>query len=320
MQWKPVPGAIRYQVQESFNDFASSRNFFTTKLAHKVDHRVSARTRVEVRVTAEVNSIVTALDTVVTPSIPSCTAAISFDLEPDAAFRTLTKRVIFPLVGSTPGAQGGRFKTSLRVVASAPAQSGRIVFHPAGQAASDGDPAIVYSFQSTGDTREFDDVVAEMGQSGIGSLDIVPDGENVPHVTARLFNDTPGGTFGTDAFPIYPFNYLRADAFSVAVPDSRFRLNVGFRTLTDVALTVLIYGADKRLRDFREYRFPAGWMQMTGASALAGTDMGPGESMTLTFGGAVIPFYTLTENRTNDPTLVVVEPRARSINVGAYVD
>ena len=162
-----------------------------------------------------------------------------------------------------------------------------------------------------------------MGQSGIGSLDVVPDEAGdpiVPLAEARLFNDTASGTFGTQAMPAFPADYLHGVGLKLAAPDSRFRMNIGFRALTDASVTVLITGVDGRLRDFRELRFPAGWMQMTGAAELAGSELKQGESMTLSFGGAVVPFYTLTENRTNDPMLFVAEPTSKSLNVGKYVD
>lgn len=320
IRWKAVAGAERYQLQESFNDFSTSRNYFTEGHSFKVEHRVTAPTLVHYRVTAELSTLVAS---VAATSLPACTATIDVQLLPDAELRSLTRRIVFPLVGSTPGAFGGRFKTYLKLTGSYPMQKGRIVFHQAGRAASDSDPSIPYELKALGETREFDDIVATMGQSGIGSLDLIPDEGSepvVPLAEARLYNDTPAGTFGTQAFPAFPADYLRPASLRLAPPDSRFRMNVGFRTLTEAKVFILINGADGRLRDFRELRFPAGWMQMTGASELAGSELKVGETMTLNFTGTVVPFYTLTENRTNDPTLIVADPRTRSLNVGAYVD
>lgn len=315
---------MRYQVQESFNELLTSRNLFTEKRSFRIDHRVTAPTQVYYLVTAEVSTTVQSSPVAAAEeSLPACTARITVDLAPDPALRKLTRRIVFPLVGSTPGAFGGRFKTSLKLTASHPNQKGTIIFHPAGKAASDGDPSIAYDLNTPGDTRVFDDVVAEMGQSGIGSLDIVPD-ENgdpfVPVAEGRLYNDTVNGTFGTQALPAFPMDYLRPAGMKLTPPDARFRMNVGFRTLTDASITILITGTDGRLRDFRELRFPAGWMQMTGVSELAGSELKAGESMSLVFGGAIVPFYTLTENRTNDPMLFVGDPVSRSLNVGKYVD
>jgi len=319
IRWNAVPGAERYQIQESFNELASSRNYFTLGQSFKVDHRVTAPTQASYQVTAEVSTLAAAVPV----SNAACTARITVDLAPDAALQKITRRIVFPLVGSTAGAFGGRFRTSLKLTGSNPNQKGTIVFHPASRAAADGDPSIAYDLVTPGDTKFFDDVVAEMGQSGIGSLDIIPDAAGdpiVPLAEARLYNDTSSGTFGTQAAPAFPADYLRSPGLKLTAPDPRFRMNVGFRALTDTTITILISGTDGRLRDFRELKFPAGWMQMTGVAELAGSELKPGESMTLGFSGVAIPFYTLTENRTNDPMLFVAEPVAKSLNVGKYVD
>src|SRR5262245_61925366 len=87
------------------------------------------------------------------------------------------KKGIIPLVGSTAGLNGASFKTSLRIEAISDAY-GKIVFHPLGQVARDDDPSIPYSFPHVvspiTDYIQFDDIVAAMGQSGLGSLDIIP--------------------------------------------------------------------------------------------------------------------------------------------------
>jgi hypothetical protein len=320
IRWNPVPGADRYEVQESFNELATSRNFFTLRQSIAVAHRVTAPTTVFYRVYADISPQV---QSTAGEGVPGCTATISIQLQPDPELRRITRRVVFPLVGSTPGAFGGRFKTSLTLTATSTRQKGRLVFHPASKAASDSDPSIAYSLEVPGDTRSFDDVVAEMGQSGIGSLDVVPDeaGEPiVPLAEARLFNDTAGGTFGTQAFAVFPSDYLHPAGVRLTPPDPRFRMNVGFRALGAASVTVLIHDSDGRLRDFHQLDFPAGWMQMTGLNEVAGSELKAGETMTLGFSGAIVPFYTLTENRTNDPALVVPDAKARSFNVGAVID
>src|ERR1700756_1039341 len=88
------------------------------------------------------------------------------------------RKGIIPIVGSTAGANGAHFKTLLRIYA-APDAHGKIVFHPLGAIASDSDPAMPYSFAPNAhvvtDYLEWPDVVAAMGQSGLGTLDIIPD-------------------------------------------------------------------------------------------------------------------------------------------------
>jgi hypothetical protein len=231
--------------------------------------------------------------------------------------------VILPIVGSTAGSFGGRFKTALTLRATGGDQRGRIVFHPAGKVASDDDPSIPYTFNSSAQEISYDDIVATLGQSGIGSLDIVPAEDAVsfvPEVEARLYNDTSIGTFGTLAGPIYPYDYLRVGVMEVNIPDSRFRVNIGFRTLTDTSMRILIFNEQGTLLHFFSVSYPAGWMQMTSAADLARRALAPGQSLQVVFSGSVIPFHTITENATNDPTLVVSPAVRKSRNVGEYVD
>ena len=131
----------------------------------------------------------------------------------DAPTSTLKKGVI-PLVGSTPGLNGALFKTSLRIYA-APDAHGRIVFHPLGTIARATDPSIPYSFPPNAhvvsDFLQWDDVVAAMGQQGLGTLDIIPDangGNFLPPVITRIYNDTPNGTFGTEVPMVLPRDYF----------------------------------------------------------------------------------------------------------------
>jgi hypothetical protein len=236
------------------------------------------------------------------------------------------KKVVIPIVGSTPGANGAHFKTSLRIPAW-PGTHGRIVFHPLGAIGSDNDPTIRYSVPETAnatDFLEYDDIVAAMGQSGLGSLDIIPDpdGANfLPDVTARVYNDTPDGTFGSEEQDVFPVKYFAAPTRGVQsnetlVPamSSQYRRSIGFRTLSRASLSAIIIRkdgsrVDKALGSFRgEYT-----TMMTVedfARNLMGTTIGPDDALIVfaTGEGKAIIFYTYTDNGTNDPTVVVSPP------------
>ncbi|GAC1399742.1 MAG: hypothetical protein NVSMB68_14960 [Thermoanaerobaculia bacterium] len=318
--WDNIAGAKSYEVQESFDNFVSSRNYFVQSSPFAIHRRASAAVKAYYSVIASLPS--NALS--VGPLVEACTEAIEVTLRPDAAFRALTRKVVVPLVGSGPGANGGRFKTALTLTATTPLQRGRIVFHPAGLAGRADDPSIAYSFGSAGEVKEFDDIVPTLGASGIGSLDIVPEegvSDVVPAVEARLYNDTAGGTFGTSAKAILPFDYLQAPPLMLQVPaaGSQFRLNAGLRTLSAAHAKALIYGVNGRLRKVRDLDWPADFMTLGTVSQLIGEPLAEGESVSLFFDGAVIPFYTRTENRTNDPELFIA-PQVRSLNVGSFVE
>ncbi|MBV8519932.1 MAG: hypothetical protein JO197_21250 [Acidobacteria bacterium] len=319
LHWNAVTGATEYWIVESLGNSELLRNYTTRQNTFTIAHRSSSDGHAHYVVTAIIRAGVQSADT--DNSLDACTGAIDVELPADAAFRALTRRAVLPVVGSTAGAFGGKFKTALTLVPTAANQRGRIVFHPAGVAGSANDPSMPFAFTNA-QPLVFDDVVATMGQSGLGSIDIVPDeGAQtiLPRIEARLYNDTSLGTFGTFAEAIYPYDYLEPPSMHVPIADERFRVNVGFRTLTDVTMSVFVYAADGRLLALETGTFPADWMQMTSASDLAKRALAPGMWLEVAFGGAVIPFYTVTENRTNDPTLVVAPAQRRSADVGNYI-
>lgn len=324
LHWDRIDGATDYSVSEAYGDPVVYRRYSTRGTTFPVVHRASADATIHYTVTATIEKGIRGLeDEEPIETGDACIAAIDVEVPGDPAFRTMTRRAILPIVGSTPGSAGSKFKTSLVLRATAAEQRGRLIFHPQGQPASDSDPSIPYSFPGR-QPMILDDVVAAIGQSGIGSLDVVPDEEGssiVPSIEARLFNETSTGTFGTLAQPVYPYEYLHAPLLEVVVPESdRSRVNVGFRTITATTVRVLIYNAAGTLVSFRDASFPAGWMQMTSINDFAGKVLGPGQMIQANFSGSVIPFYTVTENSTNDPTLIVASPRPPSRNVGAYVE
>ncbi|HET7433427.1 MAG TPA: hypothetical protein VFN10_01805 [Thermoanaerobaculia bacterium] len=317
LRWNPVAGAAGFYVQETLDGVTSTTHFVQSNSIN-LPHRASVDTSIRFLVIAQIDPRTAAVQT-----FDACVEQLDTIIPADPAFRAMTRKAIVPLVGSTPGAFGGRFKTSIKLTATNSNQRGTLVFHPAGRPAADDDPSLPYNLRTPEDTFVVDDFVTQLGLSGVGSLDIIPaEGQEpvLPEIDVRLFNDTPNGTFGTNAAAVLPFDYLAPAAATIDVPEKDFRVNAGFRALSAVSLKVLIYGTDHRLRDFKDRSFPAGWVQFGSVSDLAGTTVAPGESVTLLFGGSAIPFYTLTENRTNDPTLIVPAARPASHDVGRFVE
>jgi hypothetical protein len=107
----------------------------------------------------------------------------------------------------------------------------------------------------------------------------------------------------------------------VTIPENeKSRINIGFRTLTETRMRILVYSAVGQLLSFHDVTYPAGWMQMTSANEFTGKTLQKGQVVQVQFTGSVIPFHTVTENSTNDPTLIVGAVRSSTKNVGAYVD
>lgn len=319
IRWRAITGATNYTVLELYDDLHAPVYSSTKSTFFNVTRRASGPVHVRYIVTVEVEPGVRLSE----DSSDACVGAIDITLPADPAFRKLTRRAIIPVVGSTSGAFGGKFKTALELRGDAN-EKGRLVFHPAGRAALDTDPSVPYAFTGgAGNIITYEDVVAAMGQTGLGSLDIVPDegsADRVPEATVRLYNDTTMGTFGTFTTPVLPFDYLHPRDMTVRIPDARFRANIGIRTLEETRVTVLIYTAADRLDGFKTLTFAPGWMEMKSASDFVGRALAPGQSLVLTFSGASVPFYTITENATNDPTLVLAPAVGSTRSLAAFVE
>ena len=101
----------------------------------------------------------------------------SSDAEAPAAF--------LPVVGSAAGVNTF-FRTSAQAFnPSTQLIKGKYVFHPAGRAGVASDPSMNYVY-AAGSATSIPDVLAAMGQSGLGSLDVVPSSGVPPRVIAHI--------------------------------------------------------------------------------------------------------------------------------------
>lgn len=230
-------------------------------------------------------------------------------------------RLFVPVAGSTSGAFGGKFKTSLRLSGFG---TGRIYFRRQGQFSGDErDPFIPYNLGprriDVENTIYWDDVFEAFGLSGIGALDVVPDfypgpgarGRFVASLEARVYNEASVGRFG-DLIPILEATDLFREAMSVPLHRdvlATSRINVGVRTFDEpvqVRVSVVNDGALIRLR---EIELPAHTFRHYALRELMGRDVEPEDSALFLFWHAkpVAAYYTITENTTNDAT--VLSPR-----------
>jgi len=305
LEWDRYIGAFSYKVTESRDEFFTETNYIVYSTAFAIPHRVSEATHFWYRIDAQFDP-----DHQIDGS---CHGAIEFTLQPDPQFRRMTRKAIVPIAGSTVGANGAHFRTSLQMMSNLGGQRGRIVFHPAGNA-SDSDRSIRYAFDHVRQTLQWDDVVAATGASGIGSLDIIPDDDSepaAPTITVRHYTDAASGTFGSFEPAVLPFDFLRPPPMTIAVPDAQFRLNVGFRTLTATTVQALIYDATGTLRGLTILTLPADYFTLMPIAQLI-ADARTGDTITFFCKGSVVPFYTITENATNDPAVFVPRSVASS--------
>ena len=308
VRWDPVPGAVVYFIEErSSADPLAGGRIYDTRFT---ELRISHVSTFDVRYSYTIRAL--------GPGPVECRGAVSAQTRGDAELGRVLRRGILPVAGSAPGAFGARFRTYLRLH-SVDTLSGRVIFHPAGQPASDNDPSLRYELSASHPEIVWEDVVEAMGVTGIGSIDIVPD-ENtpgqLPNADARVYNQASNGIFGDVVELIRPADFFGATPQfqQIKVPAGNFRLNVGVRAIAETVARVTVIGADgtEKARE-RERLIRAGEMLLGSVEGVYGVAVAPGDTVVITFTQPAIPFYTLTDNQTNDPLLYVQEPSDPSV-------
>jgi len=222
-------------------------------------------------------------------------------------------RAIVPVVGSTAGAHGSNFKTSLQLYnRSVREMRGSLVIRPAG-ATSDAEnrslPYVLAPHQTVG----FEDIVASAGITGLGSLDFLVEQGGVPTIVARAYND--GGETGTTGVSVPPLalkDAVNAGQMGVLIVPAdlmRFRFNIGVRTLGDGArIMVRLYDANGTIRATPgQMTFaPHSFTQQPASQLLGGQELAANQSIGFeVLEGAAIFYGTSTDNLTNDPSLQI---------------
>lgn len=243
------------------------------------------------------------------PAFIPCTWTEVVLLRGDPAIGRLVRRSYIPVVGSGPGANGAVFKTSMTMInANTEATHGKIVFRAQDVAGGNGDPEIPFTLQP-GERREFDDIVAAFGRQRLGSLDIVLDDDApdwLPLVQTRAFNlASDGATFGV-AVPQVPAVKLgEGGRATYVVPNpAKARLNIGVRTweLGGEATFYLIRADGSQVFTVKD--LPGDYFQQLPAKEWLGTEIAEGDTIVVFSLGAIV-YATLTDNRSNDPTLLI---------------
>ena len=217
-----------------------------------------------------------------------------------------------PVVGSTPGANGTFFKTSVQLHDSGSAPIvGRIVFHASGTTGSSSDPALSYSL-APGQTQSITDLLPAMGRSGLGSADIEVTSGSSPVATARVFNDAgASGTTGFTEEAIRPEEALSTGTRGVLLLPAdltAFRFNIGVRTLElGASITLTLRDAAGVVVASVPRVFPAVYhLQQPVAEFLTGLTPPPGGSVTVEIvSGSAIVYGATVDNLTGDPSLQI---------------
>jgi len=239
--------------------------------------------------------------------ISSLSPGANFRLQAQASNVPSVRVSTIPAVGALAGGFGSFFRTSLSLANPSSIQiRGKLVYHPAGRAGTDADPAFDYLILPNG-TLNYSDIVTTMGQSGLGSLDILTTASTTPIVTARVYNDNgSAGTSGAaeDAVPAGTDYYSVA---TVLIPEdlTNYRLNIGIRTITAGDLNVTVHDAVGTPQGTTVKSYVANFFEQVAATAFTGSPLPPGGRIVVTAftNKEFIVYGSVTDNRTNDPTI-----------------
>lgn len=212
--------------------------------------------------------------------------------------------LIVPVVGSTAGQAGASFKTELQLTnATETPIEGWLVLKPSGTARR-------YEL-APGATVSYADVVADLGVTGLASLDILVDRGGLPTVVARAFDDQPSGTTGVTVPALRWHDVMaRNDISALIVPRdlTRYRFNIGVRTLdTGASIAIAVRTPSGTERHYADFVFPPNHFAQNQADVFVGTTLLPNESIEVKItAGSAIVYGTTVDNRTNDSSIQVL--------------
>jgi hypothetical protein len=228
-----------------------------------------------------------------------------------------TLRAVVPVAGSTDGAFGSKFRTSVQLHNRSEVEMrGSIVIRAAGIAGTPGDPSIPYVL-APHQTISHDDFFADAGLSGLVSMDFEVEEGGVPTIVARVFDEKGDelGTTGVGVRAVSPKDAIAAGetATLIAPPDTtRLRFAIGARTLGEgVRMRVVVRDGTGALQaDLGEMGFPPHFfVQRPATEFLLGAAVEPSGSVAIeVIEGSVIIYGTSTDNKTNDPSVQIVRP------------
>lgn len=209
---------------------------------------------------------------------------------------------IVPVVGSARGQSNAVFRTELQL--SNPGDesiSGWLYLRP---------HLLVMRYSlAAHETRSFEDIVADMGGTGLGSLDILVDEGEVPTIVARAYDDQPHGTTGATVPALALESILsRGERGALIAPrdlGGRYRFNVGIRVLAEEAtVELVVFDATGAQRHVRVLELPAHHFEQQPGNSFAGIALQSNDSIRVRLvEGSAIVWASTVDNATNDSSL-----------------
>lgn len=210
--------------------------------------------------------------------------------------------------GSLTGANGSFFRSSLHLtnLNETTPLTGDVVFRAAGRAPSPGDPKIAF-YVGPKSVVFWPDIVAALGQSGLGSIDVYSTSSFPPIVSVRVFDDKgPLGTSGFTEEFIPPTRALIRGMAALALTPGDYRTNIGMRAVGGASkIRLILYSTQGQLLNLQDRDLAADVFAQVSLTSLFGSASANGAHVTvsLTSGAPVIVYASTTDNRTNDSSI-----------------
>lgn len=218
---------------------------------------------------------------------------------------------IIPVAGSTPGSGGSFFRTSVQIhnPGSTPI-SGTFVFHQAGRSGGSNDPKLNYTLGPR-ESRSYDDLLVDMGLSGLGSVDLIANFGALPRAVVRIFNDgAENGTSGMTEPLVDPEDALAPGDTGLLIGPANTRaarFNIGVRTLDEPA-TILFTILSRTGAEMKQVRreYPRTFFEQRPSHEVLDTTLGDNDVIEIKVErGRAIVYGASTDNITQDPSLQV---------------
>jgi hypothetical protein len=223
-----------------------------------------------------------------------------------SAFAQISQRppdAIVPVAGSTRGQSNANFKTELQMANGTDTpMAGWLILRPQG--------AFRRYELPPHTTLSFADIVAELGATGLGSIDVLADRGVVPAIVARAYDDQPEGTTGVTV-PAVAINAVLSgnDVATLIVPRDlvRYRFNIGVRALHEGAtLRITVRATNGIERHHRTVTFDDDHFEQQPGDLFTETALQPDDSIEIrVVAGSAVVYATTVDNRTNDSSIQI---------------
>ncbi|HEX8170479.1 MAG TPA: Ig-like domain-containing protein [Thermoanaerobaculia bacterium] len=214
---------------------------------------------------------------------------------------------VIAVAGSTRGAFDSNFKTAVQLhnPSNAP-MTATFVYHRAGSAGSPDDPSSSVTVAPHA-TFAIDDILPRLGESGIGTIDLVVTSAVKPVAVVRVFNDSTKGQTSMTEELLQPSDAVskgqRASVIASHLP-SRARFNIGVRTLGNGArIRAIVQDREGNVLRTTELEYEPRFLTHANAGDLLGFTFTGDERVTFEVLEGEAFFYGVwTDNVTQDPS------------------